>query len=232
MLFNEGSSFGLGGRGMTVAAVMSSTADSSFPILFVGGPILTNRLSFCPSVLALGGGFFPSNLPAPPPPPFLARTETVLTLYYLKPFYFLTASKQKCFHEKRALPLCLNLLRGITLLLLRLKKTRDEFEPACLLLPPINFAGFLAAAPGSSEDNADLGKQPLFSAAYLLRWQGSRNHNWWNIIKTNPQNRFMISFNAGSFSFKSLISLSLHWIEWRIKIYLFPILRFTFHDPV
>lgn len=57
------------------------------------------------------------------------------------------------------------------------EKTRDEFEPACLLLPPINFAGFLAVAPGSSEDNADLGKQPLFSAAYLLRWQGSRNHN-------------------------------------------------------
>lgn len=32
----------------------------------------------------------------------------------------------------------------------------------CLLLPPINFAGFLAAVPGSSEDNADLGKQPFF----------------------------------------------------------------------
>lgn len=107
---------------MTVAAVMSSTADSSFPILFVGRPFLTNHLSFCPSVLALGGGFFPSILPAPPPPSLLARTETVLTLYYLNPFYFLTASKQKCFHEKRALPLCLNLLRGITLLLLRLKK--------------------------------------------------------------------------------------------------------------
>lgn len=45
-----------------------------------------------------------------------------------------------------------------------------------LLLPPINFAGFLAVAPGSSEDNADLGKQP-FSAAYLLSWRNSRNHN-------------------------------------------------------
>lgn len=32
----------------------------------------------------------------------------------------------------------------------------------CLLLPPINSAGFLAAAAGSSEDNADLGKQPFF----------------------------------------------------------------------
>jgi len=30
------------------------------------------------------------------------------------------------------------------------------------LLPLINFAGFLAAIRGSSEDNADLGKQPFF----------------------------------------------------------------------
>lgn len=74
------------------------------------------------------------------------------------------------------------------------------------LLSSLNFAGFLAAAAGSSEDNADLGKQP-FSAAYLLSWRRARNHNWWNIIKTNPQNRFMISFSAGSLTFKSLISL-------------------------
>lgn len=85
----------------------------------------------------------------------------------------------------------------------------------CLLICPINWilAGFLAAASGSCEDNADLGKWPFFSAAYLLRWQNSRNHNWWNIIKTNPQNRLMISFSAGSFPFKSLICLSFQWKE-------------------
>lgn len=32
----------------------------------------------------------------------------------------------------------------------------------CLLIPPINFAGYLAVVPGSSEDNADLGKQLFF----------------------------------------------------------------------
>lgn len=52
------------------------------------------------------------------------------------------------------------------------EKTRDEFEPACLLLPPINFAGFLAVAPGSSEDNADLGKQPLFFCCLLIEVAG------------------------------------------------------------
>lgn len=46
------------------------------------------------------------------------------------------------------------------------------------------------------------GKTPPFSAAYLLSWRGSINHNWWDIIKTNPQNRFMIRFSAGSFSFQ------------------------------
>lgn len=56
------------------------------------------------------------------------------------------------------------------------------------------------------------GKTALFSAAYLLSWQGSRNHNWWNIIKTNPQNRFMISFKCWLLPFQvtdiSLLALN------------------------
>lgn len=53
-----------------------------------------------------------------------------------------------------------------------------KFLCTCLLLPPKDFAGFLAAARGSSEDNADLGKHPpCFLAPSLFSWAGSRNHN-------------------------------------------------------
>lgn len=66
-----------------------------------------------------------------------------------------------------------------------------------LLLPPINFAGFLAAAPGQvrtmqlcEEKKKERESLALFFPSYLLRWHGSRNHKSWNIIKTNPQSRF------------------------------------------
>lgn len=39
-------------------------------------------------------------------------------------------------------------------------------EPA-YFLPKINFAGFLAAVPGSSKDIAALGKQPFFCCLIL-----------------------------------------------------------------
>lgn len=77
---------------MTVVAVMSSTADSSFLILSFSllVEILTNLSSLRPSVLSLEASS----------PLLCYRTKTVLTLYYLNPLYFLTARKQKCFHEE------------------------------------------------------------------------------------------------------------------------------------
>lgn len=83
-----------------------------------------------------------------------------------------------------------------------------------LPLPPINFAGFLAAAPGQArtmqlcEEEKKKKKVSFFPAAYLLRWHGSRNHKSWNIIKTNLQSRF-VRRSEGSLSFKPPMSTSL-----------------------
>lgn len=91
-----------------------------------------------------------------------------------------------------------------------------------LPLPPINFAGFLAAAPGQvrtmrlCERKKEKKRVSFFPAAYLLRWHGSRNHMSWNIIKTNLQSRF-VRLSEGSFTFKPPTSpsftLSLQSIE-------------------
>lgn len=78
----------------------------------------------------------------------------------------------------------------------------------CIFPPPLNIAGILAVAAGSPEDTAALGKQPPFSAAYLLRWRSSRNHERWNITEKEPQNRFMMSFNAALFTFSFWTRLS------------------------
>lgn len=52
------------------------------------------------------------------------------------------------------------------------------------------------------------GKTAPFSAAYLSRWRHSRNHEKLNITETEPQNRFMISFNAALFTFSFWTRLS------------------------
>lgn len=83
---------------MTVVAVTSSTADSSvliLPFSFFGGR------NFNESVILLSFSHFEAVFPLHPYPSFLAHIETVLTLYYLNPLYFLAPRKQKCFHEKR-----------------------------------------------------------------------------------------------------------------------------------
>lgn len=153
-------------REMTAGAVMSSTADSSFLILPFSllVDVLTNLSCFCPEVIFTRRQFFSSVLT----PPFLARTETVLTLYYLNPLCFLTARKQKCFQEKKGSPAVPKFaVRNYSFVV---AAENQRCILTCLLICPINWilAGFLAAASGSCEDNADLGKWPFFFCCLLI----------------------------------------------------------------
>lgn len=66
--------------------------------------------------------------------------------------------------------------------------------------------------PGSGcrfiRGHSSSGKTAPFSAAYLLRWLSSRNHERWNITEKEPQNRFMTSFNTALFTFSFWTHLS------------------------
>lgn len=193
--FYKRTSFTSRSRGMTVTAVTSSTADSSFLIL----PLLFGR--HFKSFILLSFSHFEAVFSPPSPPFFLASAQTVLTLYYLNPLYFLATRKQKCFHEvsspavSKFAPKSYSFVVGAD---------NQRCILTCLLLPPINFAGFLAAAPGHPR-TMQLWETAPFSAAYLLRWHNSRKHKCWNIIKTNPENRF-ITFDSVSLTFKLLTS--------------------------
>lgn len=153
-------SFTLGDRKMTV---MSSTADSWFLILtlYFLVNIFTCPLSFCPSVLSLWGSFSPPSLPLLSCPFTLVSELSLLSHKKTKVFLMKKTKKGSPAVPKFA-------LRNYSFVVV---VENQRWIQTCLLLPPINCAGFLAAVPGSSEDNADLGKRPLF--LLLTYWDGS-----------------------------------------------------------
>lgn len=138
--FYKRTSFTSRSRGMTVIAVTSSTADSPFLIL----PLLFGR-HFNESLILLSFSHFEAVFPPPSSPFFLASAQTVLTLYYLNLLYFLATRKQKCFHEVSSPAASKFAPKSYSFVVVA---DNQRCILTCLLLPPINFAGFLAVAPG------------------------------------------------------------------------------------
>lgn len=131
-----------------------------------------------------------------PQPSSLTRTQDCINTRYITS-ELPGAEKTWAFLRERIknpLPLCPNLLWGDRGLLCCCGSWDPELY-SNLPLPPINFAGFLAAASGQVRTmqlyKKKKKKVSFFPAAYLLRWHGSRNHKSWNIIKTNLQSRFV-----------------------------------------
>lgn len=91
-----------------------------------------------------------------------------------------------------------------------------------LLLPPINIAGFLAALPGSCEDNADLGKQPFF-CCLLVEMAKLQKPQLMEYHKDLPTKQIYDKFQCWLLLFQ-VTDISLNALN-RIedKIYLFPI---------
>lgn len=139
-----------------LAEVMSYWADSWFLILFFG----RHFQRIC-CIFVLQFFQFETVFPHRPYPAFLAHIETELTLYYLNPLYFLKVKNRSGLMRKTkgspAVPKFA--LRNYSFVVVA---ENQRCLLTCLLLPPINFTGFLAAVPGSSEDNADLGKTAFF----------------------------------------------------------------------
>lgn len=155
---------------------MSSPADTSVLILppslwlffFWEGDILMSLLSFCPS------DTLKQFLCILSPP----SSET-LTLY--NP------------NRRKTEVLCIRRGEGLLLwrhLLVPLRRFQTWIFP-----PPLNFAGILAVAAGSSEDTAALGKQPFFSCllievALFQKPRGMKYHEgnhktdlWWMLTR-------------------------------------------------
>lgn len=155
----QSSSFTWRGSGVTVLAETVSNTDSSAFILpfWAGAFFWVGGRHFNETVMPLSFSHYVAVVPPPDPRPvpscLLACVQTVLTLYYLNPLNFLAQRKQSFCEKKErkekenALPLCTNLLWGVWGLLCCCGSWNPEMY-SNLLLPPINFAGFLAAVPG------------------------------------------------------------------------------------
>ena len=156
--------------------VQQLTHHSFFCHFLFSGDILTCALSFffCVCVCVCVLQFFHFKAVSPSSNPytssffFLHRTETVLTLYYLNPLYFLTARKQKSFDGKKAHLLCLNLLWGITLLLLRLKN--QSCILTCLPFTSYKRCWILGSSARFIRGQCRTGKTALF--LLLTYWDG------------------------------------------------------------
>lgn len=153
---------------------MISPADASVLILPPSLCVFLGGRHFNESVILLSFRHYEA-VSLHPLPSFLWNFNT------LQSKYFLADRKQKCFVWKRER---VSSWAHLPVLLRRFQ--------TCIFPPPLNFAGILAAAAGSSEDTAALGKQPLFQL--LTYWGGAlpetmrdeisqkRNHKidlWW-----------------------------------------------------
>lgn len=147
---------------MTLVEVMSYWADSWFLTLF-RLTFSKGSVFFCPSVLSIWGSFPSPSLP------LLSCPHWNWVNTYLNPLYFLKVKNRSVLMRKTkgspAVPKFA--LRNYAFVVVA---DNQRCLLTCLLLPPINFVGFLAAVPGSSEDNADLGKTALF--LLLTYWAG------------------------------------------------------------
>lgn len=151
-----------GSRKMTVVAVMSSTADSSFLLL---------PFSFLVDIL---NSFFPLQnmgqelkalkffhydavcLFSIPSSYLYCFNCNCIKHSYLNPLYFFTTTTKRVLIKNKTLICCAEFALTNSSFVVAAENQRCILTR--LLLLPIN----LAVVPGSSEDNADLGKQPFF----------------------------------------------------------------------